>query len=178
MHPSSCSQMVASVRREAMKFLGARQRSRRPWAWLVMGVCIGWGCSQADVGVTSSSASGGTVAGTGGHSAGGSTVIPLVPVDAGRTQPQDSAVSNGKTCTADGGKCYAVVDAGPYCGDGVVQEALGETCDDGNRVGGDGCSGICRLEPNFECPTPGQPCVSTVRCGNGSVSNARRPPHP
>lgn len=32
------------------------------------------------------------------------------------------------------------------CGDGVVNEDFGETCDDGNRVSGDGCSVSCQSE--------------------------------
>ena len=32
------------------------------------------------------------------------------------------------------------------CGDGVVDEVLGETCDDGNMVDGDGCSALCVIE--------------------------------
>lgn len=40
------------------------------------------------------------------------------------------------------------------CGDGVVDETF-EDCDDGNNVGGDGCSEICRNE----------------LCGNGIVEN-------
>jgi fibro-slime domain-containing protein len=66
------------------------------------------------------------------------------------------------------GKCFAPpVDAGPYCGDGILQKDLGEDCDDNNRIGGDGCSGICKVEPNWKCDTPGQPCESLVKCGNG-----------
>jgi cysteine-rich repeat protein len=38
------------------------------------------------------------------------------------------------------------------CGDGVKETEIGETCDDGNSVSGDGCSAACQLE------TP---------CGNG-----------
>ena len=64
------------------------------------------------------------------------------------------------------GPCYKVVDAGPYCGDGKVDSALGEDCDDGNRIGGDGCSGVCKTEPNWQCPTAGQACVSLIVCGN------------
>lgn len=69
----------------------------------------------------------------------------------------------------DGGDCkYIVPDAGPYCGDGIKSLEVGELCDDGNRLGGDGCSANCkREEPNFLCETPGQPCVSLVVCGNG-----------
>ncbi|MBX7098693.1 MAG: tandem-95 repeat protein, partial [Myxococcaceae bacterium] len=32
------------------------------------------------------------------------------------------------------------------CGDGIVQSARGETCDDGNAVGNDGCSATCQVE--------------------------------
>ena len=33
------------------------------------------------------------------------------------------------------------------CGDGIVDSTVGETCDDGNAVGGDGCSATCLIEP-------------------------------
>jgi cysteine-rich repeat protein len=32
------------------------------------------------------------------------------------------------------------------CGDGTVEPAFGEECDDGNRVSGDGCDANCRVE--------------------------------
>jgi cysteine-rich repeat protein len=32
------------------------------------------------------------------------------------------------------------------CGDGIVDIAAGEQCDDGNNTSGDGCSASCRLE--------------------------------
>jgi cysteine-rich repeat protein len=32
------------------------------------------------------------------------------------------------------------------CGDGIVQSAVGEACDDGNRVAFDGCNGLCQRE--------------------------------
>jgi cysteine-rich repeat protein len=34
----------------------------------------------------------------------------------------------------------------PVCGNGLAAAACGETCDDGNAQGGDGCSASCRLE--------------------------------
>ena len=40
------------------------------------------------------------------------------------------------------------LDASP-CGDGTVQAAVGEACDDGNRNGGDGCSATCTIETAF-----------------------------
>jgi cysteine-rich repeat protein len=36
------------------------------------------------------------------------------------------------------------------CGDGILQSARGEQCDDGNHFAGDCCSPICQVEPG--CP--------------------------
>ena len=33
----------------------------------------------------------------------------------------------------------------PFCGDGYVQTTLGELCDDGNTIDGDGCESDCTL---------------------------------
>ncbi len=54
----------------------------------------------------------------------------------------------------------------PACGDGELNQAS-EVCDDGNTLPGDGCTGICRLEPHHECLVPGEPCVFVLECGNG-----------
>ena len=121
----------------------------------------GLGCSNPSiVSDGSGGQSGGGGNSGGGNHAGGTSgfTLPTNP-DAG---------SKPKTCDPDAGKCYAVVDAGPYCGDGIVQSDRGETCDDGNRKGGDGCSGTCHVEPNYTCPVAGQPCISTIVCGNGT----------
>ncbi len=58
--------------------------------------------------------------------------------------------------------------AKPGCGDGKIN-AAGEDCDDHNSLSGDGCSGICKVEPYHHCPTPGQPCISDVVCGDGQL---------
>jgi fibro-slime domain-containing protein len=61
-----------------------------------------------------------------------------------------------------------LVASGPSCGDGNLDlEELGEECDDGNTLPGDGCTGICKVEPNYTCPTPGEPCSFNFACGNG-----------
>ncbi|MDP9035148.1 MAG: DUF4215 domain-containing protein [Myxococcota bacterium] len=57
----------------------------------------------------------------------------------------------------------------PVCGNGVLE--AGEQCDDGNSRPGDGCSGLCKIEPGYTCPTPGQPCVllKMPKCGDGTL---------
>ena len=68
----------------------------------------------------------------------------------------------------DGGDSSSV--AVPSCGDGKLNRPE-EKCDDGNTDSKDGCTGNCeQIEANFVCPTPGAPCVSTVRCGDGKVA--------
>ncbi len=61
-----------------------------------------------------------------------------------------------------------LVPSGPACGDGEINQPS-EVCDDGNTLPGDGCTGICRIEPHYECPTPGQPCHIVIECGNGLI---------
>lgn len=47
------------------------------------------------------------------------------------------------------------------CGDGVVD--AGEQCDDFNVVGLDGCSELCEAEPMWECTSPPEPFLESVR---------------
>lgn len=49
--------------------------------------------------------------------------------------------------TIAGRQCTASCSFGPYCGDGILQTAFGEECDDGNNDDGDFCSSICVIEP-------------------------------
>jgi len=66
-----------------------------------------------------------------------------------------------------GDDCKTVV---AYCGDGIINQDS-EKCDDGNSVGGDGCTAACdQIEEGWACPTPGQPCVNTAVCGDKKVT--------
>jgi fibro-slime domain-containing protein len=57
------------------------------------------------------------------------------------------------------------------CGNGIIEPWLGEACDDGNSLPADGCSGDCTsVEQDYACPTPGEPCVSTVVCPDGKIT--------
>jgi MYXO-CTERM domain-containing protein len=51
----------------------------------------------------------------------------------------------------------------PPCGDGVLD--AGEQCDDGNDVGGDGCTEECVVEDGWGCD--GEPSACAFLCGNG-----------
>ncbi len=75
--------------------------------------------------------------------------------------------SNAKNFGTSFRVCWPAVCAGPlndptlcgtWCGNGTVQASLGEVCDDGNTVSGDGCSSDCR---------------SKEVCGNGYIDSAK-----
>ncbi|XP_006887773.1 PREDICTED: pappalysin-2 [Elephantulus edwardii] len=53
----------------------------------------------------------------------------------------------------------------PYCGDGQVEKSLGEECDDGDLLNGDGCSRTCELEEGFNCI--GEPSLCYIHEGDG-----------
>jgi fibro-slime domain-containing protein len=57
------------------------------------------------------------------------------------------------------------------CGNGMLDTANGEQCDDGNTTGADGCSRICQIAAGWECPTPGQPCRLIAKCGDGMLTS-------
>ncbi|MBI5501587.1 MAG: hypothetical protein HY907_15190 [Deltaproteobacteria bacterium] len=68
----------------------------------------------------------------------------------------DDAVADGRDTTRDVPTDATLPEASelpPVCGDGELN--VGEECDDGNRLNGDGCDWMCRLtdEP-FEYPPP------------------------
>jgi fibro-slime domain-containing protein len=68
--------------------------------------------------------------------------------------------------TADG-----AADARPaVCGDGLLDPP--EECDDHNTDDGDGCSPTCQMDPDYACPTPGEPCVRIVTCGDGRIEGS------
>jgi fibro-slime domain-containing protein len=58
---------------------------------------------------------------------------------------------------------------GGTCGDGVIQRS--EQCDDGNTTNNDGCSRLCQIEANWDCPTEGQPCEYVGYCGSGRLTS-------
>ena len=80
-------------------------------------------------------------------------------------------VEPGWVCSFPGQPC----EPGPRCGDGMVTPGIGEGCDDGNAVGGDGCAADCSFaEQGYLCATPGQPCENQASCGDGRVTGAEQ----
>jgi fibro-slime domain-containing protein len=69
-------------------------------------------------------------------------------------------------CSGENPPAECKTTAAPGCGDGHINQA-NEECDDGNSLPGDGCSGVCKVEPYHSCPTEGQPCLSEIKCGDG-----------
>lgn len=57
-----------------------------------------------------------------------------------------------------------------FCSDG--RRDPGEACDDANVESGDGCTATCaQVEGDFVCPTPGEACVSTQKCGDNKITS-------
>ena len=77
-----------------------------------------------------------------GTAVGTASILPVAScgdsiLDPGETcDPPGSVQPGGAICRAD---CT-------FCGDGTVQAADGEQCDDGNNTSGDGCSATCQTE--------------------------------
>jgi len=103
-------------------------------------------------------AQGGSDLGIGGGATGGQTALST---GAGGQRPLDAGLG-GQPPIA-------------FCGNGLLESS--ELCDDGNTVGGDGCSADCAfIEAGWVCTQPGAPCstVSTGFCGNGLVENGEQ----
>ncbi|XP_069793627.1 pappalysin-2 isoform X3 [Narcine bancroftii] len=60
----------------------------------------------------------------------------------------------------------------PFCGDQKVQKSLGEECDDGNLLDGDGCSRKCQKEKLFNCM--GEPSLCYVYDGDGICEDCEK----
>src|SRR6188768_958191 len=68
-----------------------------------------------------------------------------------------NAPNDGGCSGSDCGEGGAPPEPADICGDGVVGKS--EECDDGNAKPGDGCSGVCEIDPGYDCPTAGAECV-------------------
>jgi len=82
---------------------------------------------------------------------------------------------DGTSCTLNGSTGICATGACTLCGNGTIN--AGEECDDGNTVGGDGCSATCRREesePNNTCNVANTITLSGTPL-SGSISGAITP---
>jgi cysteine-rich repeat protein len=86
---------------------------------------------------------GGTIGG-GFHNFGAGLPNPNGDEDCGQI-PANASFWNDLTCTFSTPQFVCEFEPNP-CGDGVLQTANGEQCDDGNNVTGDGCTELCANE--------------------------------
>jgi fibro-slime domain-containing protein len=119
-----------------------------------LAVCLGgFGCAKVAQQPTGTGGMGGNTGGVAGS--GGSTG------GAG-----DDGGQGGTFCFfCDGGLDQQTA----VCGDSIIETFANENCDDGNDVGGDGCSSACVIEPHWTCPMVGKPCVHDKQCGDGMI---------
>lgn len=102
--------------------------------------------------------------GTGGNSAAGGAGGSLFHLTGGA-----STVATTLDCSGTNPPTGCTMQAPPGCGDGKVNQDT-EKCDDGNAKAGDGCNGICQVEPNHACPPEGGPCTVSFVCGDGKIN--------
>ena len=131
---------------------------------LSLAVATTIGCTTATVSPVTNP-SGGSA--TGGNGASGGIISIINTSPAGGTGGSATTAANPCLGPNPPSNCH-MVPSGPACGDGLINQPS-EECDDHNSVPGDGCNGICKVEPNFTCPTAGQPCIPTFKCGNGKI---------
>ena len=121
----------------------------RTHSWLFLLLAGLWACQGAEVSGARNDPRGGAPGGGGGggSGAGGGLEIPEVSPPAPGGGPSGS----------------------PSCGNSTLDP--GETCDDGNAMGGDGCDQLCGVEAGYTCPKAGEPCQATGGCGDRRVSD-------
>ncbi|HMA92280.1 MAG TPA: DUF4215 domain-containing protein [Polyangiaceae bacterium] len=116
-------------------------------------------------------------------------VRTIVGSDGSAPEQCDLGAANVAPAKAYGaGVCTTTCLAAPQCGDGKVDQAFGEVCDDNNTANGDGCSAACKNGQNRPCASttdcaegllcdlsPGQNrCEKERTCGNGKLDKADR----
>jgi cysteine-rich repeat protein len=84
-------------------------------------------------------------------------------------RPGESIAIVASTFGSTGSRAVTLTISSAGCGDGRVQRALGEVCDDGGTAAGDGCSATCTLEPGFACEGEPSDCY-IFGCGDGRVA--------
>ena len=131
-------------------------------AAMIVAALLAGGCgghTARDFGGSATGEPTGPGGGSGGHGD-----VTAVAGDAGeRVRP---GAAGGSGLSGMGGEPDSGVD---LCGNGTLDTAAGENCDDGNRNSGDGCDEHCCAEIGFNCPWPPIPPCG---CGNGIIEGS------
>jgi aldose sugar dehydrogenase len=88
-----------------------------------------------------------------------STAIPIEFFDHGPAYIPNSLGCLPWNCSSE------LLITSPVCGDSIIHLSLGEQCDDGNLINGDGCSNNCLKEDSITSPTN----ISVKSCYNSVV---------
>lgn len=102
-------------------------------------------CPYGQATCTACSADCSTVLNLGGPFCGDGMITNGEQCDDGNTCTEGCPYGTA-SCFVCSATCTLVTATGSFCGDGVLDTAQGEECDDGNVVSGDGCSATCRTE--------------------------------
>jgi cysteine-rich repeat protein len=152
--------------RGCTRYLGSMTRASRMLHGLIALAVLALACK-------SSRPSNDAGSGSGGDGPGSITLNCPLPAP-GPTAP---AACESSWYVCDNGTWRLVVSlrvcteaATSLCGNGLLDP--GEECDDGNRVGSDGCGTMCQMEANWSCPVAGEFCQRPPPCGEAGVSSA------
>ena len=75
------------------------------------------------------------------------------------------------------GPNFIIGSLGAFCGNGAIEVAFGEQCDDGNTNNGDCCDSSCHYEATGSpCPADGDACTDDVCDGNGGCGTFNTAP--
>ena len=138
-------------------------KNRARVAWVATLALAGVACTSAAIenngegGAAHKGGAGGSKSGTAGTGGVNINISSAVTSSGGTSGPVCNSTSTQG--------CKAM--APPACGDGK-NNVDGEECDDGNVLPGDGCNGVCKVEPNWSCPKEG-PCTRKIICGDGEI---------
>ncbi|MBI5511132.1 MAG: proprotein convertase P-domain-containing protein [Deltaproteobacteria bacterium] len=94
----------------------------------------------------------------------GLTFVKKTTCGSGGCEPPQETCGSCADCN-----CAAV------CGNGLLDTAVGERCDDGNTAPGDGCSGQCVVESSFWCTGTPSVCRPLIRVARGPNLNKAIP---
>ncbi len=132
----------------------------------------GIGCNTASVDAGGAGGTAGGAGATGNTGTSGASGSGTGGIHLGPSSGTGGGGGSAKVCNATSTSgCQAQIPEG--CGDGINNQNGIEQCDDGNVLPGDGCNGVCQVEPNWNCPPDGGPARERSSAATASSARAR-----